>query len=69
MLTALLKVPLYASVDASHSSFQNYISGVYDEPDCSSSQIDHVMQVVGYGSLGGKDYWICKNSWGMCNGT
>lgn len=56
--------PISAALDASHSSFQLYKSGVYDEPNCSSGQVDHSLVVVGYGSIDGKKYWIAKNSWG-----
>ena len=56
-----------AAIDASHASFQMYRSGIYEEQSCSSSGVDHVVQIVGYGSVGGKDYWIVKNSWGKFN--
>ena len=59
--------PVQVLVDASHSSFQMYKSGVYDDPDCSTSGLDHTMLLVGYGTAeDGKDYWILKNSWGEC---
>ena len=64
LAVAVARQPIAVAVDASHQSFQLYDSGVYYEPKCSSEKLDHTMLVVGYGSQGGEDFWIVKNSWG-----
>jgi len=55
--------PLAVSVDA--SKWSTYMSGIFNGCDTEVDiDIDHVVQLVGYGSEKGTDYWIVRNSWG-----
>jgi len=46
--------------------FLYYGSGIFDDPKCSrkADDVDHAIQIVGYGRENGIDYWLIKNSWG-----
>lgn len=59
--------PISVSIDASHSSFHSYSSGVYYEPDCCSADSchNHDVLVIGYGTdENDGDYYILQNWWG-----
>lgn len=57
--------PISVSLEA--DKIVTYSHGIYDNDDC-GHDINHGALAVGYGSEGGKDYWIIKNSWGAAWG-
>jgi KDEL-tailed cysteine endopeptidase len=61
LLSALTEQPVSVAVEA-EGSFQFYSSGVMTA-SC-GTQLDHGVLAVGYGTVGGQDYYKVKNSWG-----
>jgi len=60
---ALAKTPVALTIEADQMVFQMYTSGVLDSKKCGTN-LDHAVGGVGYGTEGGQDYWIVRNSWG-----
>jgi len=54
---------LVASISGENTDFQRYTVGIYDNPTC-PKRVDHVISIIGYGTEGGRKYWLVKNSWG-----
>lgn len=57
--------PIVGVLQAS-DKFLYYGSGIFDDRKCTRrhDDIDHAIQLVGYGSENGVDYWLIKNSYG-----
>ncbi|CAI5982864.1 unnamed protein product, partial [Closterium sp. NIES-65] len=73
LLLAVQRQPVVVHIEASTASFKNY-DGLYkyQDPDCFTFNLNHVVLLVGY-RLVGKDsrfpkmappFWIIRNSWG-----
>lgn len=65
MKEALVKLgPL--SIQANAAPMMGYRTGILDleASECDPTDLDHVLQLVGYGTEDGVDYWKIRNSWG-----
>jgi cathepsin L len=62
MKSALNSNPVSIAIEADQSAFQNYQSGILSS-GCGTN-LDHGVLAAGYGTEGGQEYWLVKNSWG-----
>jgi len=61
--TQLATQPVSIAIQADQRVFQAYSSGVFDDERCGTA-LDHAVTLVGYGTEGGQDYYLMRNSWG-----
>jgi C1A family cysteine protease len=60
---AIAQGPVAVTIEADQTVFQMYQSGILDSDKC-GTQLDHAVAAVGYGTEGGEDFYIVRNSWG-----
>lgn len=61
---ALAKNPVVIAIEADTRYFQSYSSGILTDAAKCGTNLDHAVEIVGYGSENGVDYWVVRNSWG-----
>jgi len=54
--------PVTIAVNA--SKWHLYSNGIVDDASWCSGGVNHAVNAVGYGTDGGVDYWLIRNSWG-----
>ncbi|CAF3915986.1 unnamed protein product, partial [Rotaria magnacalcarata] len=65
LLPFIQNATLLVSIDATSFNFLEYSGGIFQDQTCSSTSIDDVLQLVGYGQNEmNEPFWIVKNSWG-----
>nr|ABU50820.1 Aca s 1 allergen [Acarus siro] len=56
--------PVAVDIDADHNGFKHYKSGVIRLTRGGTTEVNHVINIVGWGRENGLDYWLIRNSWG-----
>lgn len=59
---AVSKQPVVIAIEADTKYFQSYSGGILDAKEC-GTELDHAVEIVGYGTDKGIDYWKVRNSW------
>ena len=60
---AIAKQPIAVGIYATSDGFLNYHRGIFNPYYCDTEN-NHAVNLVGYGTEDGQDYFILRNSWG-----
>lgn len=60
---AVSKQPVVIAIEADTKYFQSYSSGILTDGIKCGTSLDHAIEIVGYGTENGIDYWKVRNSW------
>jgi C1A family cysteine protease len=60
---AVSKQPVVIAIEADTKYFQSYSSGILTDAAKCGTNLDHAVEIVGYGTENGIDYWKVRNSW------
>ena len=63
LMAAVAKQPVVIAIEADTRYFQSYSGGILDSTSC-GTKLDHAVEIIGYGTENGLDYWNVRNSWG-----
>lgn len=61
---AVARKPVVIAIEADTYYFQNYQSGILTNAAKCGTNLDHAVEIVGYGEENGIKYWTVRNSWG-----
>ena len=59
---AVAKQPVSIAIEADTRYFQSYSGGILTSTSCGQN-LDHAVEIVGYGEENGIKYWNVRNSW------
>jgi len=62
--SAVAGQPVSVLIEADQRVFQQYGGGIIRANAGCGTNLDHAVLLIGYGSEGGVEYWLVKNSWG-----
>jgi C1A family cysteine protease len=61
--SAVSKQPVVIAIEADTKYFQSYSSGILTDGIKCGTSLDHAVEIVGYGTENGIEYWKIRNSW------